>query len=104
MTDTAPTLAVNAPAPITAPAVQAPATIPLLLNATRAADYCGFKRGKWNQMNNAGHIPAPVRFGGSGDPYWVVADLELWARWGCPSRERFETMKKAEAGRKGARA
>ena len=32
-------------------------------------------------------FPQPVRLGGKGAPRWRVAELEAWAREGCPATD-----------------
>jgi predicted DNA-binding transcriptional regulator AlpA len=60
-------------------------TMPLLVDATTAARMCSLSRRYWLQLDNAGKIPLPIRFGKR--KLWSVAELEEWVKAGCPSRD-----------------
>ena len=40
-----------------------------------------------DQLVKARRFPEPVRLGGKGAPRWRVAELEAWAREGCPATD-----------------
>jgi hypothetical protein len=57
---------------------------PLLVDTTTAARMCGVCRRYWLQLDNAGKVPAPVRFGKR--KLWSVKELQDWVAQGCPAR------------------
>jgi predicted DNA-binding transcriptional regulator AlpA len=65
---------------------------PLLLNAKQAAQVLGISRSKLYSMHSAGLLPMPIILG-QGSIRWSVEELKNWTRAGCPSRQRWETIK-----------
>jgi len=64
---------------------------PLLLSAVEAARACGVSRSSWYGLLSSGRVPLPVRLGRS--VRWSAEELRRWTEAGCPSRERWLTMK-----------
>jgi len=65
----------------------------LLLSASDAAELCGICRSTWLMLRDTGKTPAAIRLGRR--VLWRRSDVEDWISLGCPSRERFEAMRKA---------
>jgi predicted DNA-binding transcriptional regulator AlpA len=79
----------------------APALVPLLVPAAKAAALCSMSRATWDRHAAAGLVPAPVRIGpGKGRPLWSVRELEAWTDAGCPNRAEWEARREAEARRR----
>lgn len=54
---------------------------------------CGnISRTTWYDLMSAGKTPEPIRLGGR--VLWLRDDLIAWCRAGCPSRDRWATMRK----------
>lgn len=68
---------------------------PLLLNAKQAAKVLGISRSKLYSMHSAGLVPMPLTLG-QGSIRWSVEELKNWTRAGCPSRQRWETIKETQ--------
>ncbi len=64
---------------------------PLLLGAKAAAKLCGVSARTWWALHSAGKTPLPVRLGRR--TLWRAAELADWCKAGCPSRDRWHTMK-----------
>ncbi len=69
----------------------------LLLSADEAAQLCGVGRTLWLAMNNAGKTPLPVRLGRR--LLWSAQELRDWTAAGCPSREKWEIIKRSKLGK-----
>ena len=67
------------------------APAPLLLDARAAAGLCGVSRSTWYVLHAAGRIPLPRRLGRA--VRWDRRELEAWTAAGCPSRDRWESLK-----------
>lgn len=64
----------------------------LMINDRGAARLCGIGRTAWLSHVSAGKTPAPVRLGRR--VLWNREEIEAWCKAGCPSREKWESMKK----------
>lgn len=64
---------------------------PLLLDARAAAKICGVSRSHFLAMHSAGRIPLPVRLGRR--VLWRAAELTVWIEAGCPSRDRWQSIR-----------
>ncbi len=73
---------------------QAHSPASLLLDAKTAAQICGLSRSGWWSLHAAGNVPLPVRLGRR--TLWCASELVAWTEAGCPSRERWESMKRAQ--------
>ena len=62
----------------------------ILVSKTRAARLFDCSPRSWQKYHASGLIPEPVRF--NGRPRWLLAELQDWARAGCPSRATWEQM------------
>lgn len=79
-----------APQPTTSPAL-----FPALLNATEAARYLNLGRTAFYAAHRQGHIPQPVYVGTV--QRWSRSELDAWIFYGCPPRQRWQTMKEQKA-------
>lgn len=70
---------------------------PLAVDAEHAALLIGISRRTWDRMTSAGITPRPLELGG-GLRRWSVVELARWVEHGCPTRERWESTKKARVG------
>jgi len=70
---------------------QAPALEPLAVDAKAAARLCGVSRALWYSMDSAAQIPAGVRL--ARRRVWPLAELREWLAAGCPSRDRWQTIR-----------
>ena len=64
----------------------------MLIDAKEAAGLCGVGRTTWLSLSSAGKTPASVRLGRR--VLWRRDELKSWIAAGCPSREKWEVMKK----------
>lgn len=64
----------------------------IMLTDVEAAKLLHLGRTKFRQLVDTGKTPAPVRFGRS--VRWVRADLVQWVKVGCPTREKWDAIKK----------
>lgn len=69
--------------------------VPLLLTADGVAALLGVGKRHIDGLRAAGKLPAPIRLGRS--IRWSRAELEAWARHGCPARERWEPIWRDQA-------
>ena len=60
------------------------------VDARAAARMHGVGARSWARWSASGRVPRPVRLGRR--VLWPVAELEDWARAGCPPRERWEAI------------
>ena len=66
---------------------------PALLETPTAARFCGMGRSTFDAAERAGKIgPVPVWIGGK--KLWPVEEFREWVRESCPSRVRWQEMKK----------
>ena len=72
---------------------------PLLVAAPQSADLCGVSERTWRKLDRAALIPRAVHIGRR--RLWLVDELRLWAAAGCPSRERWEALKRTTEARHG---
>lgn len=70
---------------------------PGLLRNAQAAHWSGLSLSSWDRKVREGLTPAPIKLGGC--VLFSRRQLELWAMWGCPSRDEFVVM--FDACRKG---
>lgn len=69
---------------------------PLLVDSAGAARLLGgISRSHFAGLHAGGRLPLPIRLGRR--VMWSVGELERWVQVGCPSRERWEAMREAEA-------
>jgi predicted DNA-binding transcriptional regulator AlpA len=61
------------------------------VDARTAARVHGVGARSWARWSVSGRVPRPVRLGRR--VLWSVAELEDWARAGCPARERWEAIR-----------
>ena len=66
-----------------------------LLSAPDAAKMLGVSRAHYLKLHCAGRVPMPVRLGRR--VLWRRTELEEWVEAGCPPRERWDTLKGAQA-------
>ena len=74
-------------------ATTTPTLAPLLLDAKAAAQLCSVSLRTWWSLNAAGKTPLPVRLGRR--TLWQADELADWCRAGCPSRDRWHSMRGA---------
>lgn len=74
-----------------------PSPAPALLTARQVARLVGVHESHWRRLSRSGLTPAPVRVGPK-SVRWRPSDVSLWIDLGCPSREKFEALRKARAG------
>ena len=60
-------------------------SVPLLVDAKAAAEFCGKSLRTWRSWDSAGLIPNPVRIGRS--TLWRIEELRAWVAAGCPCRK-----------------
>jgi predicted DNA-binding transcriptional regulator AlpA len=65
---------------------------PLLVDVREAARLCGIGRSTWFRLHSAGRVPLPIKLGRR--TLWNRLELALWTAAGCPSRLKWEIMKK----------
>ena len=63
----------------------------LLLSAVELSKVLGISRTTVWSLHSSGLIPLPVRLGRR--TLWRVEEIHRWVDAGCPSREKWETMK-----------
>jgi predicted DNA-binding transcriptional regulator AlpA len=82
--------------------VQSASPVPLpdppamLVDAVEAARLAGVSRAAWWAFHGRGLVPAPVRLGRR--TLWRRGELAAWIAAGCPARERWATLKRADHG------
>lgn len=64
-----------------------------LLSLSGAARVCGFSRSTANRLRAGGLLPEPVRVGRR--DLWRRSELLAWIEAGCPSADRWRTMRGA---------
>lgn len=74
---------------------------PLLVPAERVAWMLSISKSSLWKLHAVEKIPAPVRLGGR--TLWSLVEIEGWVAAGCPSRERWETLR-AGAAEKGGKS
>ena len=67
-------------------------TPPLLLDVHATARALGVPSKTVGNWNRAGRLPVPIRMGRR-SLFWRADELAEWVRRGCPSRQRWESMK-----------
>lgn len=68
----------------------------LAVSAEQAAALLGLSRSAFFKQADAGRIgPLPIRFGKS--VRYSLAELKSWAAAGCPTRDRWQIMRKGES-------
>ncbi|MCE9635768.1 MAG: helix-turn-helix domain-containing protein [Planctomycetes bacterium] len=65
------------------------AALPLLLDATEAADFLGVSRSSFYRLDLSGVVPSPIRL--SKFRRWSRPELRRWVEAGCPPRDRWES-------------
>lgn len=65
---------------------------PIMVGVDDAAALCGVGRTLWYDLMAAGKTPTPRRLGRR--VLWLRNELIDWCQAGCPSRERWEAMRK----------
>jgi hypothetical protein len=65
---------------------------PILLSAADAAKSLGVSVRLLQKLNSAGQFLPPVKLGRR--CLWSIESLREFVRLGCPSREKFELLKK----------
>ena len=74
-----------------------PVVEPEALPAASAARLLGIGRTKFFTMNSAGKVPMPVYLS-TKCPRWVRSELLAWLAAGCPDRQTWVKLRKAEKG------
>ena len=64
---------------------------PLLLSAVEAASVLGISRSGLYALHSSGRLPLPVKLGRR--TLWRFAELQDWTIAGCPSREKWLSIK-----------
>jgi predicted DNA-binding transcriptional regulator AlpA len=64
---------------------------PLLLSAVEAASLCGVSRSHWLALHSSGRTPLPLKLGNR--TLWSREELREWTKAGCPSREKWLSIK-----------
>jgi predicted DNA-binding transcriptional regulator AlpA len=64
----------------------------IMVSAAEAARLCGVSRTTWYALLSSGRCPAPTRL--SGRVLWRRDELVDWCNAGCPSRDRWEVLRK----------
>jgi predicted DNA-binding transcriptional regulator AlpA len=85
----APTMSAGIERPQTVP----PAGLaPLVVDVRGLAVLLSRSETSLDRDDAAGRLPKPIRIGRA--KRWLISDIELWLRHGCPSRREFEVMRK----------
>jgi predicted DNA-binding transcriptional regulator AlpA len=80
------------PLAVLAPRGRVPeACLPLLLDATEAAEFVGVSRSSFYRLDLSGVVPSPIRL--SKFRRWSRPELRRWVEAGCPPRSRWETAR-----------
>ncbi|MEQ9379334.1 MAG: helix-turn-helix domain-containing protein [Pirellulales bacterium] len=64
-------------------------TVPMLLNASHAAQFCGVSQRTWRRWDASGAMPQAITVGFS-SKRWRRFELEAWIEAGCPPRVEWE--------------
>ena len=64
----------------------------LLLDAVKAAALCSLAKATWYRLDALGRIPAPITL--CRRKLWSRAELDAWVLAGCPTRAKWEKLKK----------
>ena len=67
------------------------AIAPALLSANEAAKLLGIGRSLFYSLRSEGKLPRPRQLGGR--VLWQKAELEKWIDHGCPSQQKWESLK-----------
>ena len=68
-----------------------------LLRRDAVAELLGVGYSTVGRLARRGLLPAPVRLGGVGKPFWRRAELLAWVTAGCPDRQTWEAMVRSPA-------
>jgi len=82
----------NLPAVTTRTASPAEPPPPLLLDVHATARALGVPQKTVGNWNRSGRLPMPIRMGRR-SLFWRADELADWVRRGCPTRQRWESMK-----------
>ena len=66
----------------------------LLLDDKATAAALGIGKSLLWSLHSAGRVPLPVKLGRR--TLWRREELEAWCRAGCPTREKWQTIKDAK--------
>ena len=70
----------------------------LLVPAPVAAQACELSISAWWELNKAGKLPRPIRFG-TRATRWNLDELKAWVAAACPDRDTWEAMRSGGVSR-----